>query len=78
MRPLRISEEDLAKIGRISRPSLVRYREELGGGYLVSLEISHHMHCLVSKLDKNPNSSNLLASMSIELDTEGIVKIDNT
>ncbi|KAH9828729.1 uncharacterized protein C8Q71DRAFT_792669 [Rhodofomes roseus] len=46
LRPLRLSEDDLAKIGKESTPSLAKYHEEDGGGYFATIEIAHHMHCL--------------------------------
>jgi len=52
LRPLRIFEDDLAKIGKEPRPSLAKYQPEHGGGYIATLEIAHHMHCL-NMLRKN-------------------------
>jgi len=37
----------LFKAGRINRPSLVRFRDEDGGGYKASIEFTHQLHCLV-------------------------------
>ncbi|EPS98712.1 hypothetical protein FOMPIDRAFT_1031360 [Fomitopsis schrenkii] len=46
LKPIRISEGNLAKIGKEPRPSLVKYHEEFGGGYVATLEVAHYMHCL--------------------------------
>lgn len=46
MKPLQISSETLAKLGKDKRPSLTRLPGEYGGEYLVSMEITHHLHCL--------------------------------
>ncbi|KAE9401368.1 hypothetical protein BT96DRAFT_773808, partial [Gymnopus androsaceus JB14] len=46
VQPLSISRETLLKIGKVDKPSLVRYLEEDGGGYMASLEVVHQLHCL--------------------------------
>ncbi|KZT69728.1 hypothetical protein DAEQUDRAFT_726394 [Daedalea quercina L-15889] len=46
LKPLSIFEDDLTKIGRNSRPSMVKYHEAFSGGYVATIEIAHHMHCL--------------------------------
>ncbi|KAJ6597467.1 hypothetical protein DFH09DRAFT_972116 [Mycena vulgaris] len=46
VQPLRLSRETLERIGKVDRPSLVRYREEDGGGYMASVEVVHQLHCL--------------------------------
>ncbi|KAJ7104124.1 hypothetical protein B0H15DRAFT_766556, partial [Mycena belliarum] len=46
VQPMRISKETLLRIGKADVPSLVRYREEDGGGYMASVEVVHQLHCL--------------------------------
>lgn len=47
VRPLSISEHDLKKSGFDPQKS-TRLPEEYGGGYLVTIEVNHQLHCLVS------------------------------
>lgn len=44
--PMRIADDTLTRIGMAHRPSIVGYREEDGGGYMATIEVSHQMHCL--------------------------------
>ena len=44
-----ISEEDLLKSG--SSTDAVRIPEDYGGGFMVSVEVHHQLHCLVSCCD---------------------------
>jgi len=46
VQPLQISRETLDKIGKADRPSLVRFKEEDGGGYMASVAAIHQLHCL--------------------------------
>ncbi|KAI0947367.1 hypothetical protein AcV7_009811 [Taiwanofungus camphoratus] len=46
VKPTRISRDVLEKIGKRDRPSSVKFRDEDGGGYMVSLEVTHQLHCL--------------------------------
>ena len=41
-----VSKEDLLLSG--ADADSVRVADELGGGYLVGLEVTHQLHCLVS------------------------------
>ena len=43
-----ISEADLKKFDPLFADSAVRYPEEMGGGYMGSLEVFHQLHCVVS------------------------------
>ena len=47
MQPTRLTLEQVKKIGKIDSPSKVKFREEDGGGYMASLEVTHQLHCLV-------------------------------
>ena len=44
-----ISEEDLLKSG--SSTDAVRIPDDYGGGFMVSVEVHHQLHCLVSYFD---------------------------
>jgi len=44
---IRLPKDSLRQIGKDDRPSLVRFRDEDGGGYMMSLEVGHQLHCLV-------------------------------
>ncbi|KAF9219965.1 hypothetical protein BS17DRAFT_810874 [Gyrodon lividus] len=46
VKPMRITEGQLQKMGMVTTPSTVRFPEEEGGGYLSSLEVTHHLQCL--------------------------------
>ncbi|CCM06372.1 uncharacterized protein FIBRA_08630 [Fibroporia radiculosa] len=48
MRPgvLRIAPEDLDKLGKPVTPSLVRFQDADGGGYMGSVKFTHQLHCL--------------------------------
>lgn len=54
VRPTRIAEDQLVKINKGGRPSVVKFREEDGGGYMATLEFGHQMHCLVSYSHRQP------------------------
>jgi Mycotoxin biosynthesis protein UstYa len=36
-------------LGKKDTPSKVKLREEDGGGYIASLEVTHQLHCLVNE-----------------------------
>ena len=44
-----ISEEDLLKSG--SSTDAARIPDDYGGGFMVSVEVHHQLHCLVSCCD---------------------------
>jgi len=44
--PIRLTREQILMIGKEDTPSIVKYREEDGGGYMAILEFTHHLHCL--------------------------------
>ncbi|KAH9917538.1 uncharacterized protein B0H18DRAFT_1034076 [Fomitopsis serialis] len=44
--PLRVHESDLIKVDQDARPSIARFRDEDGGGFLAGIEIGHQLHCL--------------------------------
>ena len=44
-----ISEDDLLKSG--SSTDAVRIPDDYGGGFMVSVEVHHQLHCLVSCCD---------------------------
>ncbi|KAF9806897.1 hypothetical protein IEO21_08481 [Rhodonia placenta] len=44
--PFRVTSEMLAKIGQPERPSSVKFPDEDGGGFMATIEVSHHIHCL--------------------------------
>ncbi|KAH9947885.1 hypothetical protein B0H21DRAFT_691211 [Amylocystis lapponica] len=41
-----ITKEDLLRMGKADRPSLVRFQESDGGGYMAGLELPHQLHCV--------------------------------
>lgn len=43
-----ISDEILQKLGKSGQPSLVKFLDGDGGGYMATMEVSHQLHCLVS------------------------------
>ncbi|KAF8191719.1 hypothetical protein BJ912DRAFT_1041539 [Pholiota molesta] len=43
---LRLTREQLLKIGKEDTPSKVRFSEADGGGYMAFLEVAHELHCL--------------------------------
>lgn len=45
-KPTRITSEMLKKLHKEERPSLIRFMDVDGGGYLGSLEFTHQLHCL--------------------------------
>lgn len=49
-RPTRITSEMLKKLHKEERPSLIRFMDVDGGGYLGTLEFTHQLHCLVCSL----------------------------
>ena len=51
--PTRLTLEELKKIGKTDSPSIVKFPEEEGGGYMASVEVFHQLHCLV----RTPSSS---------------------
>ncbi|KAN0086036.1 protein of unknown function (DUF3328) domain containing protein [Tylopilus felleus] len=46
IKPIRITEEQLHQMGMEVTPTTVKLSEEEGAGYLASLEVTHHLHCL--------------------------------
>ncbi|KAG2148153.1 uncharacterized protein EDB93DRAFT_1250211 [Suillus bovinus] len=44
--PTRMSLEEILKAGEVDSPSKVKYPEEFGGGFMVSMEAPHQLHCL--------------------------------
>ncbi|KAG0695471.1 hypothetical protein DFH29DRAFT_858771 [Suillus ampliporus] len=44
--PNRMTLEEILKAGEVDSPSKVKYAEKFGGGFMVSLEATHQMHCL--------------------------------
>ncbi|KAG2129547.1 uncharacterized protein EDB93DRAFT_1332252 [Suillus bovinus] len=44
--PTRMSLEEILKAGEIDSPSKVKYPAEFGGGFMVSMEAPHQLHCL--------------------------------
>ncbi|KAF9005457.1 hypothetical protein BDQ17DRAFT_1469115 [Cyathus striatus] len=44
--PIRVSEEELSKIGIPVTRSSVKFQDEDGGGYMAALEVNHQLHCL--------------------------------
>lgn len=48
VKPTRLTREQLLMIGKEDTPSKVKFREEDGGGYMASVEVTHQLHCLVN------------------------------
>jgi len=46
VKPIRVTKEQLHKMGIVVSPTMVTIPQEEGGGYLASLEVTHHLHCL--------------------------------
>jgi len=46
VKPTRLTREQLLMIGKEDTPSKVKFREEDGGGYMASMEVTHQLHCL--------------------------------
>ncbi|KAG2059392.1 hypothetical protein BDR06DRAFT_949446 [Suillus hirtellus] len=44
--PTRMSLEEILKAGEVDTPSKVKYPPEYGGGFMVSMEAPHQLHCL--------------------------------
>ncbi|KAG2059376.1 hypothetical protein BDR06DRAFT_1069387 [Suillus hirtellus] len=44
--PTRMSLEEISKAGEVDSPSEVKYPPEFGGGFMVSMEAPHQLHCL--------------------------------
>ncbi|KAG1857181.1 hypothetical protein C8R48DRAFT_607603 [Suillus tomentosus] len=44
--PTRMSLEEILKAGEVDSPSKVKYPAEFGGGFMVSMEAPHQLHCL--------------------------------
>lgn len=44
--PTRMSLEEILKAGEVDTPSKVKYPPEFGGGFMVSMEAPHQLHCL--------------------------------
>ncbi|KJA17777.1 hypothetical protein HYPSUDRAFT_45945 [Hypholoma sublateritium FD-334 SS-4] len=42
----RLTREELIKIGKEDTPSIVKYSEADGGGYMGALAVTHQLHCL--------------------------------
>ncbi|KDR67288.1 hypothetical protein GALMADRAFT_147282 [Galerina marginata CBS 339.88] len=45
---VRLTREELLKLGKEDTPSKVKFTEEDGGGYLAFIEVAHELHCLVN------------------------------
>ncbi|KAG1813502.1 uncharacterized protein BJ212DRAFT_1365326, partial [Suillus subaureus] len=45
-RPVRMTLEQLLRTGEKPSPSMARYPDEHGGGYMASVEVIHQLHCL--------------------------------
>ncbi|KAG2127971.1 hypothetical protein DEU56DRAFT_891333 [Suillus clintonianus] len=45
-RPLRMTLEQLLRTGEKPSPSMVRYPDEYGGGYVATVEVIHQLHCV--------------------------------
>ncbi|KAG1741002.1 hypothetical protein EDB19DRAFT_1707297 [Suillus lakei] len=45
-RPIRMTLEQLLRTGEKPSPSMVRYPDEHGGGYMATIEIIHQLHCV--------------------------------
>ena len=61
VKPTRLTREQLLMIGKEDTPSKVKFREEDGGGYMASLEVTHQLHCLVNA-ETTLTLSNVLTS----------------
>jgi hypothetical protein len=46
--PTRLTREQILMIGKEDTPSKVKFREEDGGGYMASMEVTHQLDCLVN------------------------------
>ncbi|KAG2031723.1 hypothetical protein BDR03DRAFT_816609, partial [Suillus americanus] len=44
--PTRMSLEEILKAGEVDSPSKVKYPAKFGGGFMVSMEAPHQLHCL--------------------------------
>ncbi|KAG2038071.1 hypothetical protein BDR03DRAFT_955683 [Suillus americanus] len=47
--PTRMTREEMLKAGTTDLRSQVRYPDKISGGFAVSLETAHRMHCLASR-----------------------------
>ncbi|KAG1740981.1 hypothetical protein EDB19DRAFT_1707156 [Suillus lakei] len=45
-RPIRMTLEQLLRTGEKPSPSMVRYPDEHGGGYMATIEVIHQLHCV--------------------------------
>ncbi|KAG1852834.1 hypothetical protein DFJ58DRAFT_745990 [Suillus subalutaceus] len=45
-RPIRMTLEQLLRTGEKPSPSMARYPDEYGGGYMATVEAIHQLHCL--------------------------------
>ena len=50
VKPIRLTKEQLLKVGKKDTPSKVKFLDEDGGGYMAALEVNHQVHCLVPYL----------------------------
>ncbi|KAG2068291.1 hypothetical protein BDR04DRAFT_1232905 [Suillus decipiens] len=46
VRPTQMTREEMLKAGATNLPSKVRLPDKIGGGYMVSIEATHQMHCV--------------------------------
>ncbi|KAF8907012.1 hypothetical protein CPB84DRAFT_1769237 [Gymnopilus junonius] len=46
VKPTRLTLEQVLKVGKKDSPSKVKFRDEDGGGYMASMEVTHQLHCL--------------------------------
>lgn len=66
-----ISDAILQKLGKSGQPSLVKFLDEDGGGYMATMEVSHQLHCLVSvfraTFDRTPRFANSLRESATQV-----------
>ncbi|KAG1733892.1 uncharacterized protein EDB91DRAFT_1147818 [Suillus paluster] len=46
VRPVRMTLEQLLRTGEKPSPSMARYPDEFGGGYMATVEVIHQLHCV--------------------------------
>ncbi|KAH7918723.1 hypothetical protein BV22DRAFT_899365 [Leucogyrophana mollusca] len=46
VRPTRMTLDQMLRAGEVNSPSKVKYPDSYGGGFMVSLESTHQLHCL--------------------------------
>ncbi|KAG1729100.1 uncharacterized protein EDB91DRAFT_839379 [Suillus paluster] len=45
-RPIRMTLEQLLRTGERPSPAMAQYPDEYGGGYMATVEVIHHLHCV--------------------------------